>query len=54
MAAKLYTEGLLSLTRAARLAQLSSEAFIEKLGALGINVVDYPPEELDQELAQIG
>ena len=54
MAAKLYTEGLLSLTRAARLAQLSAEAFIEKLGAMGIDVVDYPPEELDQELAQIG
>ncbi len=54
MAAKLYTEGLLSLTRAARLAQLSPEAFIEKLGAMGINVVDYPPEELDQELAQLG
>ena len=54
MAAKPYTEGLLSLTRAARLAQLSAEAFIEKLGAMGIDVVDYPPEELDQELAQIG
>ncbi len=54
MAARLYTEGLLSLARAARLAQLSPEAFIEKLGSLGIDVVDYPPEELDQELAQIG
>ncbi len=44
----------LTLARAARLAQLSAEAFIEKLGAMGIEVVDYPPEELDEELAQIG
>jgi prevent-host-death family protein len=54
LAATLYNEGVLTLTRAARLAQLSVEAFIEKLGAMGVTVVDYSAEELEHELSVIG
>ncbi len=53
LAAKLYTDGVVTLSRAARVAGVSTEAFIEKLGALGVPVVDYPPEELDQELGNL-
>lgn len=54
LAGKLYSEEILTLSRAAKLAGLSVEAFIEKLGAMGIDVVDYPAEELDEELTHIG
>ncbi len=54
LAAKLYSEEVLSLGRAARLAGLSIEAFIEKLGAMGVAVADYSPAELNDELARIG
>ena len=53
-AMRLYEEEVLSLGKAARLAQLSPEAFIEKLGAAGIPVVCYDPRELDNELAALG
>jgi prevent-host-death family protein len=53
-AMRLYEEEVLSLGKAARLAQLSPEAFIEKLGAAGIPVVRYDPQELDSELAALG
>lgn len=36
---------------AAKIADMSLEDFIELLGVHGIDVVDYPPEELDDELA---
>lgn len=54
LAAKLYQDEILTLARAARLAGLSVEAFIEKLGQSGVTLVDYPPDELDQELTQFG
>lgn len=54
MAIKLFQEGTISLGKAARLANLSNEAFIEHLAAQGIPVVDYPPEELDAEVKAIG
>jgi len=53
-AMRLYEEEVLSLGKAARLAQLSPEAFIEKLGAAGIPVVRYDPQEIDNELAALG
>ena len=53
-AAKLYALDILTLARASRLAGLSMEAFIEKLGHLGIPVVDYPPDQLDEELGAVG
>jgi antitoxin (DNA-binding transcriptional repressor) of toxin-antitoxin stability system len=39
MAVKLYEEGVLTLGKAAKLAGLSIEAFIEKLGSLDIPVI---------------
>jgi prevent-host-death family protein len=54
LAARLYADEVLSLTRAARLAGLTPEAFIERLGVLGITVTDYPGEELDRELTALG
>ncbi|MGD2062977.1 MAG: type II toxin-antitoxin system prevent-host-death family antitoxin [Nitrospirota bacterium] len=53
LAAKLYADGVVTLSRAARVAGVSTEAFIEKLGLLGVPVVDYPPDELDEELARL-
>jgi prevent-host-death family protein len=54
LAVRLYAEEVLSLGKAARLAGLSVETFIEKLGALGIPSVRYSPEELDEELNASG
>ena len=53
-AARLYAEGVITLGRAAALASLTVEGMIEKLGAMGIPVADYPSEELDGELAALG
>lgn len=53
LAIRLFAEKAVSLGKAAKLAQLSLEAFIVRLGSLGIPAVDYPPEELDEELAAI-
>jgi prevent-host-death family protein len=53
LAIKLFQEGVLSLGKAAKLAGLDYEAFVERLGSLGIAAVDYAPEELDRELAAI-
>lgn len=47
-----YTELLLrhlTLARAARLAAMTLEEFVELLGQAGIPAADYPPEELDDE-----
>lgn len=53
IAVRLFADHVVSLGKAAKLAGLSIEAFIERLGAMGIPVVDYPPEELDAELAAL-
>ena len=50
MAIRLYREGTLTLGKSAKLAGLSIEAFIEKLGISGIPVVNYAPSEISQEL----
>ena len=50
MALNLFETGLLTLSQAARFAALSLEDFIELLGQTGIPVVDYPPEELDEDV----
>jgi predicted HTH domain antitoxin len=51
LAIKLLQERVLSLGRAAKLAGLDYEAFVEWLGSLGIPAVGYAPEERDRELA---
>lgn len=53
LACRLFAEKAVSLGKAAKLAGLSVEAFVERLGAMGIPAVDYPAEELDQELAAL-
>lgn len=50
LAIKLFEEGVLTLPRAAKLADLSTEAFLSKLAVLGVIVVDQSSEELAAEL----
>ena len=50
LACRLFAEKTLSMGKAAKLANLSPEAFVAQLGAMGIPAVDYPPEDLDSEL----
>ena len=51
MALHLFESHQLTLAQCAKLAGLSLEAFIELLGELGLPAVDYPPEELEEEMA---
>ena len=53
LAVKLYEEGVLTLPRAARIAQLSVEDFLVKLSILGIVVVDQDAGELEADLATL-
>ncbi len=50
LAIKLYQEDTFTLEKAAKLAGVSLEAFIETLGKLGISIVDYTAAELHREL----
>lgn len=50
LAIKLYQEHTFTLEKAAKLAHVSIEAFMETLGKLGIPIVDYSTSELHQEL----
>lgn len=53
LACRLFADKVVSLNKAARVAGLSVEAFIERLGAMGIPTVDYPSDEIERELATI-
>jgi Uncharacterized small protein len=50
MAEYLFKEGILSLGKAAKVAGMPYVLFTEHLSRAGIPVVDYPPEELEDEL----
>lgn len=50
LAAKLYEVDKLSLGKAAKFAGYSKSAFIEILSKMGISVVHYPAEDLEQEI----
>ena len=54
LAIKLFQDGAMSLGKAAKLAGLSYEGFVEHLASIGLPVVDYAPEELDAEIAAVG
>ncbi|MBL6749466.1 MAG: type II toxin-antitoxin system prevent-host-death family antitoxin [Nevskia sp.] len=54
LAVKLFQDGTLSLGKAARLSRMNLVQFTAKLAEQGIPAVDYPPEELEAELAAIG
>jgi predicted HTH domain antitoxin len=47
---RLFEIGKLSLGQAARMVGCSKGTYIDLLGEHGIPVIDYPPEELDEEL----
>ena len=51
LAVKLFEAGKATLGQAAKVAGYSKRAFLEVLGHFGVPVADYPPEELQQELA---
>ncbi len=50
LAAKLFEAGRLSCGQAAELAGYSKRTFIELLGRQGIAVLDYPTDELTDDL----
>lgn len=51
MACRLFADKVVTLSKAAKLADLSVEAMMERLGTMGIPVADHSAEELDLELA---
>lgn len=53
LAVRLFADKVVSLGKAAKLAGLPIEEFITQLGATGIPAVDYPVEDLEQELAAL-
>ncbi len=50
LSAKLFETGKLSLGQAAKLAGYSQPTFVELLGKMGIAGINYPDEELEQEI----
>ncbi len=50
LALRLFEQRQATLVQAAKLAALTPEQFVVLLGAAGIPAVDYPPEELDDEV----
>ncbi len=54
LALHLFERRHLSLTQAAKVAGMMTEDFLALLGEAGIAAVDYPPEEVDQEIAAAG
>lgn len=50
MAIHLFESDTVTLSQAAKIADLSIENFIEILGEAGIPAVDYPPEDMEEEL----
>jgi len=54
LAARFFQENLLSLGKAARFAGCSIPEFVDYLDKVGIPAVQYPAEELEQEVEAIG
>lgn len=52
LAVKLYQEEVLSLAKAAKLADMPIDKFIVVLGAAGVSVVGYDAEDLEKELVK--
>lgn len=50
LAIKLYEEGRISCGKAAEMAGYSKRTFMELLGKRGIPVINYPAEDLEQDL----
>ena len=54
VAVRLYENEVISLGRSAKIAGQCVSEFIDRLGALDISVIRYPPKELERELAEFG
>ena len=54
LAVRLYQEEVISMGRAARVAGVSQEEFMDCLSSMGIPVIDYDPSELRDELMVFG
>ena len=54
LALSLFESRQLTLAQAAKVAGLSLDGFIDLIGSLGLTAVDYPAEELDDELHVAG
>ena len=54
LALHLFESRHLSLTQAARVAGMVPEDFVALLGEAGIAAVDYPPEEVEEEIVAAG
>jgi predicted HTH domain antitoxin len=54
LAAALFSEQIITLVNAAKIAELPVETFIEKLGIMGIPVINQTPEELEKDLQNLG
>ena len=50
LALHLFEQGQLTLAQAAKLAAVTVEEFVELLSQAGVPAVDYPPDEIDDEL----
>ena len=50
LALHLFEAGSVSLAKAAKIAGVSIDQFLSLLASAGIPAVDYPPEELDDEM----
>lgn len=50
LASKLYERGKLSLGQAAELAGYSKEAFMEMLAEYNVSLINYPLDELDEDI----
>jgi len=50
LALALFERRLLSMQKAAKLAQMTLDAFMDLLAQAGTVAVDYPPDELDDEM----
>ena len=50
VAIKLFEDGILTLTKAAKLAKMPTEEFILRLASLGIVVADQSTKELEADL----
>ncbi len=54
LALHLFENGHLTLTQAAKVAGMIAHDFVSLLGEAGIPAVDYPPEEVEQEIVAAG
>jgi predicted HTH domain antitoxin len=53
LAIKLFQNGIVSIGRAAKVAGMDREPFMDRLGALGIPVVDYNASDLAAEMTAL-